>query len=57
MVEKIIRNLAKGQEYTVKRFYSYQVYLKENFLDFKWKDGISMVINQRQADCTAFSIS
>jgi hypothetical protein len=56
MVERILARLAPEGNFSMKRFYAYQHYLKENCTDFKWKEGISVLASQLDARCASFSL-
>ncbi len=56
MVERILTRLSPSGEFTTKRFYAYQLYLKDNCTDFKWKEGIEVLVNRIDPTCASFSI-
>lgn len=57
MVQHIISRLSPDGQYTSKRFYAYQLYLKENCTDFKWKEGIQTLASRLDSDCPSFSLA
>lgn len=56
MVERILTRLSPSGEFTTKRFYAYQLYLKDNCTDFKWKEGIEVLVNRLDSSCPSFSL-
>lgn len=56
MVESILARLSPQGEFSTKRFYAYQLYLKDNCTDFKWKQGIEVLVNCLDPNCPSFSL-
>ena len=56
MVERILARLNPQGGFTSKRFYAYQLYLKDNCTDFKWKQGIEVLVNRLDPNCPSFSL-
>jgi hypothetical protein len=56
IVERVLRRLDPRGAFSSKRFYAYQLYLKDNCTDFKWKEGIEVLVNRIDPTCASFSI-
>lgn len=56
MVERILARLNTQGDFSSKRFYAYQLYLKDNCTDFKWKQGIEVLVNRLDPNCPSFSL-
>ena len=55
MLERMLRRLDPRGVFSSKRFYAYQLYLKDNCTDFKWKEGIEVLVNRVDPTCSSFS--
>ena len=58
IVSSIIRRIEKSsssKKLTVKKFYAYQHYLKDNLTDYKGKDLVTGIISTVSSECPCFT--